>query len=126
MFPSSADIVAGGGRTFEIYGDITNVIVEDNSVEVTSQLVIEKNHGSVSATYTLSNVSEDHFVYFYYFQGNKIFVKVNGTWVEEQDVKVNDNGSWQSVSKAYKNVNGTWQEQDKSAMFDPDALYLKG
>lgn len=126
MSPSSADIVAGGVRTFEILGDLTNVIVEDNSVDVTSQLV-EENHGSVSATYTLSNVSEDHFVYFYCVHGNKIFVKVNGTWVESQDVKVKDNSTWQSVSKAYKHDNGSWVEQsDKSAMFDSNALYLKG
>lgn len=59
--------------------------------------------------------------------GDTIFIKVNGSWVEAADVKVKNNGSWQSVSKAYKNVNGSWVEQsDKSAMFDPNALYLKG
>ena len=59
--------------------------------------------------------------------GDKIFIKVNGTWKEAQDVKVKVNGTWQSVSKAYKKENGAWVEQsDKSAMFDPNALYLKG
>lgn len=59
--------------------------------------------------------------------GDTIFIKVNGSWVEAADVKVKDNGTWQSVCKAYKNVNGSWVEQsDKSAMFDPNALYLKG
>lgn len=59
--------------------------------------------------------------------GDKIFIKVNGTWKEEQDVKVKNNGTWLSVSKAYKMVSGSWVEQsDKSSMFDPNALYLKG
>ena len=59
--------------------------------------------------------------------GDTIFIKVNGSWVEAADVKVKNNGSWQSISKAYKNVNGSWVEQsDKSAMFDPNTLYLKG
>lgn len=125
MSPSSADINAGSGRTFEILGDLTNVVVEDNSVDVTSQLVSQTG-GSVSATYSLSNVNEDHFIHFY-LRGNKIFIKVNGTWKEASDVKVKVNGSWQSISKAYKKVSGAWVEQsDKSAMFDPNALYLKG
>lgn len=124
LSPSSADITAGGSRTFEILGDLTNVIVEDNSVDVASQLVIQTG-GSVSATYSLTNVSEDHFIHFY-LRGNKIFIKRNGNWVEASDIKVKVNGTWQSVSKAYKKENGAWEEQDKSAMFDPNALYIKG
>lgn len=59
--------------------------------------------------------------------GDKIYIKVNGTWQEAADIKVKVNGTWQSVSKAYKKVNGSWVEQsDKSAMFDTNALYLKG
>lgn len=59
--------------------------------------------------------------------GDTTFIKENGSWVEAADIKVKNNSSWQSVSKAYKNVNGSWVEQsDKSAMFDNDALYLKG
>lgn len=125
MYPSSADITAGGNQVFDIYGSLTNVIVEDNSVDVTSQLVPQTG-GSVSATYTLSNVSEDHFIHFY-IVANKIYVKVNGAWQEAADVKVKVNGTWQRVGKTYKNINDSWVEQsDKSAIFDPNALYLKG
>lgn len=59
--------------------------------------------------------------------GNKIFVKQNGSWVEATDVLVKVNGTWQSVSSAYKKVNGSWVEQDdKSAMFESDAIYIGG
>lgn len=124
MSPSRADIDAGGSRTFEVIGALTNVIVTDNLADVTSQLVPQSG-GSVSATYTLSNVSEDHLIVFD-LAGNKVFVKVNGSWEQADDVKVKENGTWQSFINAYKRENGTWIEQDKSAMFDPDGLYLKG
>ena len=59
--------------------------------------------------------------------GDTIYVKQNGSWMEATDVLVKVNGSWQSVSSAYKKVSGTWVEQDdKSAMFDTNAIYKKG
>lgn len=58
--------------------------------------------------------------------GDKIYINVNGTWEEAADVKVKSNSAWQGCDKAYKMVSGSWVEQDKSAMFDPNALFLKG
>ena len=59
--------------------------------------------------------------------GDTIYVKQNGAWVEATDVLLKVNNAWQSVSNAYKKVNGTWVEQDdKSAMFDTNAIYKKG
>lgn len=59
--------------------------------------------------------------------GNTIYIKRNGVWVEATDVLVKVNGSWQSVSSSYKKVNGAWVEQDdKSAMFDSNAVYVGG
>lgn len=58
--------------------------------------------------------------------GNSIFIKKNGSWVQASNVLVKVNGTWQSVTSAFKKVNGSWVEQDdKSAMFDTNAVYKK-
>lgn len=75
--------------------------------------------GQINADHTVLVVSSA--------SGDKIFVKVNGTWKEASDVLVKVNGSWKSVSKVYKKTSGSWAEQnDKSAMFNEDAIYIKG
>ncbi len=59
--------------------------------------------------------------------GNKVFIKVNGSWVQSSKILTKVNGSWGEVSKVHKKVNGSWVEQaDKSAMFDSGAIYKKG
>lgn len=59
--------------------------------------------------------------------GDTIYIKQNSAWVEATDVLVKVNGTWQSVSSVYKKVNGSWTIQsDKSAMFDNNAIYIKG
>ena len=59
--------------------------------------------------------------------GNKVYIKSGGTWKEASKIYVKVGGTWKEVSKAYKKVNGSWVEQsDKSAMFDPNAIYKKG
>ena len=58
--------------------------------------------------------------------GNKVLIKSNGSWVEGTP-KVKVSGTWREVSKVFKKVNGSWVEQsDKSAMFDPNAIYIGG
>lgn len=58
--------------------------------------------------------------------GNKVLIKSSGSWVEGTPM-VKVSGTWQEVSKVYKKVNGSWVEQeDKSAMFDPNAIYIGG
>lgn len=58
--------------------------------------------------------------------GNKVLIKSDGSWVEGTP-KVKVSGTWQEVSKVFKKVNGSWVEQsDKSAMFDPNAIYIGG
>lgn len=56
----------------------------------------------------------------------KVYKIENNVWVEVLNVYVKDNGTWQIVSEAYKKDNGSWSKQDKSAMFDPNALFSKG
>lgn len=56
----------------------------------------------------------------------KVYKIENNVWVEAEEIYIKVNGTWQSVSKVYKKENGAWEEQDKSAMFDPNALYIKG
>lgn len=59
--------------------------------------------------------------------GNKVFIKSSGTWKEAQKIFVKVSGTWKEVSKVLKKVNGSWVEQsDKSAMFDPNAIYVGG
>lgn len=58
--------------------------------------------------------------------GDKIMIKSSGSWVEGTP-KVKVSGTWREVSKVFKKVNGSWVEQeDKSAMFDPNAIYTGG
>ena len=57
--------------------------------------------------------------------GDKIFRKINGSWVQASKELVKVNGTWREVSKVYEKINGSWVEQsDKSAMFNTDAIYI--
>ena len=57
--------------------------------------------------------------------GNKIFRKINGSWIQASKELVKVNGTWREVSKVYEKVNGSWVEQsDKSAMFNTNAIYI--
>lgn len=59
--------------------------------------------------------------------GDKIFRKVNGSWVQASKEYVKVSGTWREVSKVYKKVNGSWvQQSDISSMFDANAIYIKG
>lgn len=59
--------------------------------------------------------------------GDKIFRKVNGSWVQASKEYVKISGTWREVSKVYKKINGSWvQQSDISAMFDENAIYVGG
>ena len=83
-----------------------------------------------------SRTTSNYYIYFYgadititYTEaatGNKVFIKVNGTWKEATGIKIKQNGSWVDVSKVLKKESGSWVEKDKSAMFDEDGLYISG
>ena len=109
------------------------------SAQIGTWTVAEINAGvslKTTATRGTSRTTSNYYIYFYgadieitYTEpvtGNKVFVKVSGTWKEASDVLVKANGTWTSVADVYKKANGTWTKQnDKSAMFDVDALYTK-
>lgn len=65
----------------------------------------------------------------YYFTGNMSVYKVTGAggWTLAKDIYVKVSGAWKKVTKTLKKTNGSWAEQDdKSAMFDPNAIYING
>lgn len=62
--------------------------------------------------YTIPNISSDHAIVITEAPTTKVYLKVNGSWVE--------------YSKIYKKVNGNWVEQsDFSTLFDSDKIYVK-
>lgn len=75
--------------------------------------------------YTISNIAADHVVTVVAI-GNDVYIKKNGSWVKANGIKVKVNGSWVDVSSVKKKISGSWVEQDKSAMFDSNGLYLNG
>lgn len=109
-----------------------------SSTQIGTWTAAEINAGvklKTTATRGTSRTSSNYYIYFYgadititYTEqsGNKVFIKVNGTWKEANSIKVKQNGSWVDVSKVLKKENGSWVEKDKSAMFDEDGLYIKG
>lgn len=64
-------------------------------------------------TYSLTNVNADHTIVIGSTgSSTKIYLKVNGSWVQ--------------ASKIYKKVNGSWVEQSSfSNLFDSDKIYIK-
>ncbi len=63
--------------------------------------------------YDITNISADHIIVVSNISTTKIFVKVNGSWVQ--------------FSKAYKKVNGNWVEQsDLTTVFDSNTNYKRG
>lgn len=79
-------------------------------------------------TYTISSINADHTILVVSTAtGDKIFRKVNGSWVQATKQYVKVSGTWREVSKVFKKVNGSWvQQSDISAMFDNDAIYIGG
>lgn len=65
-------------------------------------------------TYTITNVRADHTIVVSAGSGEKIYVKLNGSWTQ--------------FSKVYKKVNGSWVEQTSStwsSLFDENTNYRK-
>ena len=59
--------------------------------------------------YTISNITTDHVIIVSYASTQKVFVKVNGSWVEGSKLYVKVNGSWVESSTVYVKDNGNWK-----------------
>ena len=113
------DKLPGSSQTIEIVGDLTNVTVMDNGTDITSSLVSY----SWGAVLELTDIQEGHRIIIFI---PDVYIKVNGSWTAALQMYVKVNGAWQAVGDVYKKTNGVWLRDDRSAMFDPGALYLKG
>ena len=62
--------------------------------------------------YTISNISADHTIVISDAVSAKVYLKVNGSWVQ--------------ATKVYKKISGSWVEQtDFSNLFDSNTIYIK-
>lgn len=77
-----------------------------------------------SSGYTISKQVQSGSAYY----GSLTIYKVSGGgWALAKDIYVKVSGAWKKVTKTLKKTNGSWAEQDdKSAMFDQNAIYIKG
>lgn len=78
-----------------------------------ADLTINYTANEVTYTYTISNISADHTIIISDAEGTqKVYLKVNGSWVQ--------------ASKVYKKVSGSWVEQsDLSNVFNSNTIYIK-
>lgn len=93
---------------------------------ITFEIVYSIGTGIDHYTYTFTVSADSTIAVTIGASGNKVLIKSSGSWVEGTP-KVKVSGTWQEVSKVFKKVNGSWVEQeDKSAMFEPNAIYIGG
>jgi len=102
--PASVSVWEGHDQSFSLsISDLSAVDVTDNGTSVKSQL-----SGSNSPyTYTLSNVTESHIIVIKELSQRKVYVKVNGVYVE--------------ATRVYQKISGSWQ-----ASGDPTSLFTDG
>ena len=69
----------------------------------------------------------DHYTYTYTVSGNSTIAVVIGGSGPTQKIYYKVNGSWVAATKIYKKINGSWVEQsDLTAVFDSNTNYIKG
>lgn len=96
---------------------------------------------TIEITYSTGN-GIDHYTYTYTVSGDstivvtigsiiptgdKMYIKVNGTWRQASKIYVKVNNTWREVDKVYQKSSSSWsQTSDKSAMFNSSAIYING
>lgn len=69
----------------------------------------------------------DHYTYTYTVSGDSTIAVVIGDSGSSAKVYIKINGTWVQYSKIYKKVNGSWTEQsDITSVFDTSTNYVKG
>lgn len=69
----------------------------------------------------------DHYTYTYTVSGDATIAVVIGGSTEQPKLYVKLNGSWVEVQTAYKKVNGSWvQQSDLTTVFQSGTKYIKG
>lgn len=106
-------------------GNFTGCILKDNNIDVSESPSCSWN--SLGGQYIINNIREDHvLVISPPSTENPIYIKVNDQWKEALNIWCKISGTWKEVNSAWKKINNQWQEQDdRSAIFDPNALYIK-
>lgn len=104
--PTSQEYSSGDSATVTISGASSNILVSDNNVDVTNQIVAS---GS-DYTYTIASVSEDHTIIVAAPPAplQTIYFKQNGTWVTVSELYIKLNGSWVAADMVYIKNNGNW------------------
>lgn len=120
--PASTEAPEGVRVYLSIVGDISNIKLEDNGVDVTSDITPD----GTNYAYNIVNIQEDHTVLVSStIVGNTTFIKQSGVWKEVTNTLIKVNNSWHTVVNVYKKVNGVWTLQsDNSALFDNDAVFI--
>ena len=70
----------------------------------------------------------DHYTYTYTVDGDAtIAITIGGGGGDTAKIYLKINGSWVQYNKVYKKINGAWVEQsDITTVFDTSANYIKG
>lgn len=121
IFPDGQQVVLPGDEyRINIVPDSVDatVTMTDNGTDVTSQLeqisgTDKQGNPAVSYKYSLFNIAAAHTLLISVASASaKIFLKINGSWVQ--------------CSKVYQKINGSWVEQsDPSTIFSTTANYVK-
>ena len=122
LYPNGQIVKLDGDSYFlRIVPDNANatVTIRDNNIDKTSSLEYtstQDKYGNTIANYTyeLSNISAAHTIIVSCSSDSepKVFIKINGSWVQ--------------YSKVYQKVNGSWQEVAVDRIFDSNTNYVKG
>ena len=120
-FPDGQQVVLpGDGYRLNIIPDNyqATVTLTDNGVNVTSQLDAETGQDKQGNTitsykYSLSNIQAAH----------NLIISIGGASIK---LYVKINGSWVQFSKVYRKINGSWVEQDITNVFNTSTNYRKG